>query len=268
VGDRWNLNVQDESCNRGLCLSLCRSGFRILRTLDSNSFDCDKVGDKVDDKVGGKERVKWEIRARASLCFPPPPSPRYPSLMSSCFSSSALKTKPAPASLDWAWFCLRAQQKHEQVAAGFLRQSEQIEVFNPCIRFVQARRQRKVWITEPLFPGYLFARFNWKDSLARVQYALGVQSVVHFGNGWPTVPDRVIADLRAAIGPAELRVIPDQPTPGDEVEIIADLFQGLKAVVTQVMPARQRVAVLLDFLGRQTTVEISAHYIVRQGMRR
>src|ERR1043166_4859154 len=89
------------------------------------------------------------------------------------------KTDQVNAHLEWAWFCLRAQQKHEQIAANFLRTIEQIEVFNPCIRFPQARRYRKVWLTEPLFPGYLFARFNWQDTLNRVQYAPGVQRVVH-----------------------------------------------------------------------------------------
>jgi transcription antitermination factor NusG len=43
---------------------------------------------------------------------------------------------------------------------------------------------------------------------------------------------------------------------GDTVQISAGAMCGLEAVVTRVMPARQRVAVLLDFLGRQTTVEL------------
>ena len=174
----------------------------------------------------------------------------------------------AQAHLKWAWFCLRSQQKHEQIAANCLRQMEGVEVFNPCLRFIQPRRGRKVWITEPLFPGYLFARFNWHDSLYRVHYAPGVQSVVHFGNGWPTLPEHVIEEIRAAIGPAEMRVIPDELTPGDEVELLGEIFQGLRAIVTQVMPGRQRVAVLLDFLGRQTTMELSAHSIIKPGLRR
>src|SRR5438128_12224826 len=94
----------------------------------------------------------------------------------------------ATAHLDWAWFCLRAQHKHEQIAANCLRQMERVEVFFPRLRFLQPRHYGKVWITEPLFPNYLFARFNWRDSLYRVQYAPGVQSIVHFGNGWPTIP--------------------------------------------------------------------------------
>jgi transcriptional antiterminator RfaH len=181
--------------------------------------------------------------------------------------------EPCPAgavegSPGWAWFCIRSQQKHEQIAANCLRQTGDVEVFFPRLRYIQPRRYGKVWITEPLFPGYLFARFSWQDSLCKVHYSAGVQSVVHFGNGWPTVPDHVIAELRAAAGKDELQIIPEQVTPGDEVEILGGLFRGVQTVVTQVMPGRNRVAVLLDFLGRQTAVEMSAQSIIKWGARR
>ena len=65
------------------------------------------------------------------------------------------------------------------------------------------------------------------------------------------------------MGPEELRVISDELTPGDEVEILGELFHGVRAIVTQVMPGRQRVAVLLDFLGRQTTVEMGVQSIIK-----
>ena len=85
--------------------------------------------------------------------------------------------------------------------------------------------------------------------------------------GWPTVPNGVIEDIRAAIGPAEMREISDDLNPGDEVQIIGKLFQGLNVVVTQVMPGRKRVAVLLHFLGRQTTVEIGTHALIKRVIR-
>jgi len=173
------------------------------------------------------------------------------------------KADAATAHLSWAWFCLRTQQKHEYMAARHLRQIEQVEVCHPRLRFARAYRGRKIWVTEPLFPGYVFARFNWKDSLCRVRYSPGIQNVVHFGNGWPTVPDDAISEIRSAFGPDELRVISEQVTTGDEVQIIGQLFHGLKAIVTQVMPGRQRIAVLLEFLGRQTTVEISHHEVIK-----
>jgi transcription antitermination factor NusG len=43
----------------------------------------------------------------------------------------------------------------------------------------------------------------------------------------------------------------------------------LEAVVTRVMPGRERVVVLLEFLGRQTKVEVATANVVRlEGERR
>jgi len=183
-------------------------------------------------------------------------------------ASQASSVSKTPALPDWAWFCVRSQQRHEHLAANCLRLMEGVEVFCPRVRFRQPRSYGKVWITEPMFPGYLFARFNWKESLCKVQYGPGVQTVVHFGAGWPTVPDEVIASLRATLGHDEVRVIPDAVAPGDQVEILGGVFEGLSAVVTQVMSGGKRVAVLMNFLGRQTTVQMGAHTIVRADMRR
>jgi transcription antitermination factor NusG len=41
------------------------------------------------------------------------------------------------------------------------------------------------------------------------------------------------------------------------------VFHGLRAVITRVMPSRERVAVLLEFLGRQTTVELPGEALIR-----
>jgi len=166
-----------------------------------------------------------------------------------------------------AWFCLRSQQKHEKIAAGRLAQMEEVEVFNPRIRFARPTKQGPVWVTESLFPNYLFARFDWRKSLARVHYAPGVKQIVHFGDRWPTVPDEVIEELQASLGPEDLRVVSEELHPGDTVTISGGLFHGLKTVVTQVMPGHQRVAVLMDFLGQQTPVEISVNSLVRKSPR-
>jgi hypothetical protein len=49
---------------------------------------------------------------------------------------------------------------------------------------------------------------------------------------------------------------------------VTSLAPHVKAVVTRVMPARQRVAVLLEFLGRQTAVELESAAVIREGDQR
>lgn len=167
-----------------------------------------------------------------------------------------------------AWFCLRTHPKHEHIAAAHLRQQEQIEVLNPRVRFTRATRQGKVWVTEALFPSYLFARFDWKTSLNRVHYTTGVSGIVHFGTRWPTIPPSAIEELRRIVGDEEIHQIPDDLSEGETIRLAGGAFHGLEAVVSRVMPGRDRVTVLLDFLGRQTVLEVSTTSVVRSGIRR
>jgi transcriptional antiterminator RfaH len=161
-----------------------------------------------------------------------------------------------------AWFCLRTHPKQERTAAAQLRQQADLEVFLPRIRFQRLTRCGPAWVTEALFQNYLFARFDLLVALRRVQAARGVRGVVHFGNRWPTVPDAAIQELQAAMEGQELRVVEDTLRPGDRVQVAEGVMHGLHAVVSRVMPARQRVAVLLDFLGRQTPVELDRSQLI------
>jgi transcription antitermination factor NusG len=72
------------------------------------------------------------------------------------------------------------------------------------------------------------------------------------------VPDRAIGDLLAAVpeGAGETITIQPEVQLGQEVQVVEGAFAGLRAVVTRVMPARQRVAVLLEFLGRMSETEV------------
>jgi transcriptional antiterminator RfaH len=168
-------------------------------------------------------------------------------------------------SVSAAWFCIRSQPKHEHIAAAHLKREPGVEVYLPRIRFKRSTRRGPVWFTEALFPSYLFARFDFATRLRQLSQVRGVSGVVHFGNQWPTIPDAVIEDLRATVGSDEVHVIQNEILPGEAVEISGGAFHGLQAVVIRVMPSRDRVAVLLEFLGRQTTVEVPTDGIVRQG---
>jgi transcriptional antiterminator RfaH len=161
-----------------------------------------------------------------------------------------------------AWFCVRSQPKHEHIAAAHLRQDADVEVFLPRLRFKRATRQGRVWVTEALFPSYFFARFDWMLCLRKVHHARGVRQVVHFGERWPTIPDRVVHELRASLGEEEIHQLDPDLQPGDEVKVIGGAFEGLQAVVQYPMPGRQRVAVLMDFLGQQTAVQVDRRWVV------
>ncbi|MBV9998643.1 MAG: transcriptional activator RfaH [Verrucomicrobia bacterium] len=167
-------------------------------------------------------------------------------------------------SADVGWYCLRSQPKHEHIAAAHLRRLEGVEVFCPRIRFQRQTRQGLAWVTEAMFPGYLFARFNFFEMHRQVRYAHGVSAIVRFGDRYARVEDEILAPLRNHVDGAEVTQLNYELCQGDQVEVVGGVFTGLQAVVTQVLPAKQRVKVLMDFLGRTMEAEVERSSVLPQ----
>ncbi len=156
---------------------------------------------------------------------------------------------------DWSigWYCIRAKPRQELIASNTLATLDQVEVFLP-----QTRRRKKIQekTLKPLFPGYFFARFDPVEHLRNVHYARGVAYIVR-QKGVPVhVSRQVMIELRL-LSPDGILEIPDKPHKvGDHIKAISGLFKGDEGVVTQLVPARERVRVLFEILGRPTEVEI------------
>ncbi|MFT4176270.1 MAG: transcription termination/antitermination NusG family protein [Luteolibacter sp.] len=166
-----------------------------------------------------------------------------------------------------AWYCVRTQTKREHIAAGHLRSLEGVDVFCPRLRYRKATRRGKIWWIEPFFPGYLLARFERSTMERGVTFAQGVRGLVRFGTNVPTVPESFIQTLRGDIGKnpdaeAELLTLLPSCGVGDEVEIADGPFQGMKGSIVEILPAAERVKVLLDFLGQQQAVNLDLYSLL------
>ena len=163
------------------------------------------------------------------------------------------------------WYCLRSHPKHEHIAAAHLRGLVgEIEVFCPRLRIKRRCRRGAVWFVEAMFPGYLFARFNPGVSMQRVKSSPGIKAVVSFGLITVTIRDEIIQELKADFNFQELHEVPDDIRPGDQVTITTGPFHGLRANVIRLLPARDRVQLLLDLLGRTMPVEVDREYLVTE----
>jgi transcriptional antiterminator RfaH len=161
-----------------------------------------------------------------------------------------------------AWYCARTKPKHERLSAEHLRKNLSLEVFHPRLRVERVTRRGVMRMLEPLFPGYVFVRCVLGDCLNDIQYANGIQCLVHFGDRIPPVADSIIQELRECFAAEEPLTLPDAIAPGDEIDIGEGSFAGMRATVLRLMPARNRVEVLLDILGRPTPVEVSRCAVV------
>lgn len=160
------------------------------------------------------------------------------------------------------WYCARTQPKHEHIAAGNVTKRLGLEVFSPQLRLERATRRGMVRVTESLFPGYIFVRCVLEQHLDSIRYLDGVSSLVHFGLQMPSVADEVIEELQQCFGTEEPLPVEECLRPGMEVSVAEGAFLGSLGVVVRVLPARQRVQILLDFLGRTTVAEVDRRSLV------
>jgi len=160
------------------------------------------------------------------------------------------------------WYCARTKPKHEHIAAASLSRQLGLEVFHPRLRIERSTRRGVVRVTEPLFPCYLFVRCVAADSMDQVRYMVGISGLVRFGERAAVVPDPVIEELRQCFGTEEPMAVEDRLDPGTEVTVAEGTFLGSSGVVVRFLHAKQRVQILLDFLGRTTLAEVDRKSLV------
>jgi transcriptional antiterminator RfaH len=161
-----------------------------------------------------------------------------------------------------SWFCLRTQPKREHLAATCLRQIPDVEVFSPRVRFRKRTNRGLVWFVESMFPGYLFARFDYATFHRRIRQKPGVSGFVQFGDRLALLPDPLISEIKIYIGSDEPVEVNQGFEPGQNVQIAQGPFQGLEALVTRLISARDRVQILIEWMGRSVHAEASVADLV------
>ena len=168
---------------------------------------------------------------------------------------------------DPQWYCVKTQTKREHIAASHLRELESVDVFCPRLRYRKATRRGKIWWLEPLFPGYIMARFDLASLERAVTFCQGVRGLVRFGSHIPPVPETFIQSLRNEVrqrsesGDETLSLSPKLQL-GDEVEIAHGPLQGMTGTVVSIAPAAERVKVLLEFLGQPQAIDLDLFSIL------
>jgi len=161
-----------------------------------------------------------------------------------------------------AWYCIRTKPKCEHIAAAHLRVIEGVEAYCPRLRFRKMTRRGPVWFVEALFPGYLFARFTPAEAQQQVAAARGVNSLVRFSGRLASLQDEAIVELRRHMGEEDCKTLDCEVREGGPVTITTGVFMGLATVVTELLPARERVRVLIEFLGENREVEVAKAHVL------
>lgn len=164
------------------------------------------------------------------------------------------------------WYCVHTRPLKESQTVSYLQESLGLETYFPRLKRQRTIRRVRRIVTSPLFPRYLFCRFDPSARYRAVRYAPEVIDVVSFGESPTIVSDAVIAELKSWAGEA-LDIITIQPgfRPGDLVDITDGPMRGLQAVILHDRNDRDRVTVLLSILECGAQMMISRSQLARAG---
>lgn len=154
------------------------------------------------------------------------------------------------------WFLIYTKQRCEDsVSAKFIESG--LEVLNPKIEERRYIRRKLQDVISPLFPCYIFVRFESPKNYRLVKYTRGVKSVVGPENVPAAVPEDVIDRIRKRMDDGVVHIQPCSFVPGEDVSIQAGPFEGLEAVFEKELKSSERVSILLKAVNARVVVAAS-----------
>ncbi|MGE5217744.1 MAG: transcription termination/antitermination protein NusG [Chloroflexota bacterium] len=160
------------------------------------------------------------------------------------------------------WYAIRTKVNREKEVEKRLTDLK-LEVFLPWMRTRRRIGSRHHWVLAPLFPGYIFCHLDMVLSGKSARYAPGVKDFLTFGSRIAEVSEEIIASLRERCPAGIAEIDPLNAKPGDTVRINEGPFSGLEAIFQTTLKGSERVAVLLDILGRQTRIVLPSETIAK-----
>lgn len=156
------------------------------------------------------------------------------------------------------WYALHTKPHMERQVSQRLAAKE-IETYLPLISVRCKRAGQVVRRTQALFPSYLFARADLDAiGLSALRWTPGLRDLVAFGEHPSIVPDALLADIRARVdsGSAQQQLTQPKFSVGQNVRLQSGPFDELDAVFERTLPGRLRAKILVNLLGRLTSVEV------------
>jgi transcription antitermination factor NusG len=152
------------------------------------------------------------------------------------------------------WFAVRTASGREKSVAAQLN-AKGFEEFLPVYR---SRRQWSDRIKElelPLFPGYLFCRFDFNDRLP-IMVTPGVKLIVGFGRTPMPVSETEIDNLRRVVASGAAAEPHHQYlTVGERVRIREGSLAGVEGILVDVKNS-WRIVLSVELLQRSVSVEL------------
>ena len=162
------------------------------------------------------------------------------------------------------WYVVHTHPKQEERANENLR-SWGVETLHAKLR---TRRFNQftgapTYLTQPLFPRYLFAKFNAREQLPKIRFTRGVHNVVSFGESPAPVAEEIIEIIRARTDENGFVKANDEFKPGDKVIIGSGPLRNLIGVFEREIKGSDRITILLTAIEYQGRLVVDRELVQR-----
>jgi len=159
------------------------------------------------------------------------------------------------ASEEGAWYAVLSRSRHEKMVAARLKEKG-VDVFLPLVHKTRRTRGRRVGVSLPLFPCYLFVCCH-EHQLIDVGWTPGVIRTLGPGDGTYTpVPGDQIAKIRTALE-SDLRLdLHPYLDKGQRVRVKYGPLAGLEGILVD-RERHHRLVIGVDLISRSASLVIS-----------
>jgi len=157
------------------------------------------------------------------------------------------------------WYVIQTKPKKEEEAKSYLS-TKGVEVFSPLMENFLLRNGRMNKELKPLFPGYIFGKFDLEQNYPLVRWAKGVKKVLGFGEYPTPISEEVVEIIRERTDTHGIMRLKSHFQANDVIRIKTGPLKDLLGIFERWMPDGERVRILLSLMGYQPVVEI--HYLM------
>jgi transcriptional antiterminator RfaH len=154
------------------------------------------------------------------------------------------------------WFILQFKSNSHHLAAKNLNR-QGFETFLPLHVTTSRKLSRFVNTSQPLFPGYMFIRFDKAESKWRkINSSYGVSRLITFNSVLKSIPTSFVDSLMKRYDLSGNLLPVEKLKKGDQVKIYKGPFTDFIATI-ETYETEQRIWVLMDLMGRKTKMKTS-----------
>jgi len=155
------------------------------------------------------------------------------------------------------WYVIQTKPRKEKEATSYLS-TKGVEIFSPLMETFALRNGRMNKELNPLFPGYIFGKFDLQQNYPLVRWGRGVKKVLGFG-GYPTsISEEVVEIIKERTDTEGVVREKQNFKANDLIRIKRGPLKDLLAIFERWVSDSERVRILLNLIGYQPAVEI--HY--------